>query len=110
MSRSTGQIIDPRFTMFSFPTRWYYDVLRALDYFRSTGAGLDDRCAEAVDLVAGKRDEQDRWPLENTHQGPTHFEMEGPDGFPSRWNTLRAQRVLRWAGSGADLAGDRASG
>jgi hypothetical protein len=110
MSRSTGQIIDPRFTMFSFPTRWYYDVLRALDYFRSTGAGLDDRCAEAVDLVAGKRDEQDRWPLENTHQGPTHFEMEGPDGFPSRWNTLRAQRVLRWAGSGADLAGDRALG
>jgi hypothetical protein len=109
-SRSTGQTIDPRFTMFSFPTRWYYDVLRALDYFRSTGAGLDDRCAEAVDLVAGKRDEQDRWPLENTHQGPTHFEMEGPDGFPSRWNTLRARRVLRWAGSGADLASDRASG
>jgi len=102
--RSTGQIIDPRFTLFSFPTRWYYDALRGLDYFRSTGAGLDDRCAEAVDLVAGKSDEQDRWPLENTHQGPTHFEMEGPDGFPSRWNTLRARRVLRWAGSGADPA------
>ena len=99
--RSTGQVIDPRFTMFSFPTRWYYDLLRALDYFRSTGAALDDRCAEAVDLVAGKRDEQGRWPLENTHQGPTHFEMEGPDGFPSRWNTLRARRVLRWADSAA---------
>lgn len=103
-SRSTGQIIDPRFTMFSFPTRWYYDVLRALDYFRSTGRGLDDRCVEAVDLVAGKRDEQGRWPLENTHEGPTHFEMEGPEGFPSRWNTLRARRVLRWAGSGAGPA------
>ena len=44
--------------MFSFPTRWYYDVLRALDYFRSTGGGLDERCAQAVDLVAGKRDAQ----------------------------------------------------
>ena len=97
-TRLTKQIVDPRFTMFSFPTRWYYDVLRGLDYFRSTGAGLDDRCAEAVDLVAGKRDVAGRWPLENTHQGPTHIEMEGPDGFPSRWNTLRAMRVLDWAG------------
>lgn len=97
--RSTGQMVDPRFTMFSFPTRWYFDVLRALDYFRSTGSEPDDRLAEAIALVAGKRGEDDRWPLENTHQGPTHFEMEGPgDGFPSRWNTLRALRVLRWAG------------
>ncbi|HKY49011.1 MAG TPA: hypothetical protein VJQ79_13625, partial [Acidimicrobiia bacterium] len=99
-ARSTGQIIDPRFTMFSFPTRWYYDVLRGLDYFRSTGAALDDRCAEAVEMVAARRDVTGRWPLENSHQGPIHFEMEGPDGFPSRWNTLRAVRVLQWAGSG----------
>ena len=99
-SRSTRQIIDPRFTMFSFPTRWYYDVLRGLDYFRSTGAAVDDRCAEAIDLVEGKRDVAGRWPLENTHQGPTHFRMEGPDGSPSRWNTLRAMRVLDWTGSG----------
>jgi hypothetical protein len=97
--RSTGQIADPRFTMFSFPPRWYYDVLRALDYFRSTGSGPDDRLAEAIALVAEKRGEDGRWPLENTHQGPTHFELDGPgDGFPSRWNTLRALRVLRWAG------------
>jgi hypothetical protein len=97
-ARSTGQIIDPRFTMFSYPTRWYYDVLRGLDYLRSTGAVFDERCAEAVDLVVSKRDGEGRWPLENTHQGPTHFEMEGPEGFPSRWNTLRAMRVLTWAG------------
>ena len=99
-ARSTKQVIDPRFTMFSFPTWWYYDVLRALDYFRSTGADLDDRCAEAIDLVVGKRDDAGRWPLENTHRGPTHLELEGPDGFPSRWNTLRAMRVLDWAGEG----------
>ena len=24
------------------------------------------------------------------------FRFEGPDGTPSRWNTLRALRVLRW--------------
>lgn len=99
-ARSTGRIIDPRFTMFSYPTRWYYDVLRGLDYFRSAGKTVDERCAEALDLVAGKRDAAGRWALENVHQGPTHFRMEGPEGFPSRWNTLRAMRVLQWAGHG----------
>jgi len=94
---STGRVIDPRFTMFSFPPRWYYDVLRALDYFRLSSAKPDERIAEAISLVVDRRGPDDRWPLENTHQGPTLFEMEGPDGFPSRWNTLRALRVLRWA-------------
>jgi hypothetical protein len=96
--RSTGEIVDPRFTMASFPPRWYYDVLRALDYFRSTGDAPDVRCAEDIELIAATRDADGRWPLENVHQGPTHFEMEGPEGAPSRWNTLRALRVLRWAG------------
>lgn len=100
--RSTGELVDPRFTMCSFPTRWYYDVLRGLDYFRAGGDAPDGRCAEAVEVVAAKRDQEGRWPLENTHQGPSHLEMEGPDGFPSRWNTLRALRVLRWAGVGGD--------
>jgi hypothetical protein len=97
--RSTGEIADPRFTLFSYPTRWYYDVLRGLDYFRSAGAEPDERFADALALVAAKGDADGRWPLENSHQGATHFEMEGPDGFPSRWNTLRALRVLGWGGS-----------
>jgi hypothetical protein len=99
---SNGQVIDPRFTMFSFPTPWYYDVLRGLDYFRTAGAEPDERCAEAIDLVVGKRDSVGRWPLENIHQGPTHFRMEGEEGLPSRWNTLRAMRVLDWATGGAE--------
>lgn len=103
--RSTGQVADQRFTMFSYPPWWYYDVLRGLDYLRSAGAEPDDRCVEAIELVAAKRDAQRRWPLENIHQGPTHLEMEGPEGAPSRWNTLRAMRVLRWAGW--DAAPDR---
>jgi hypothetical protein len=95
---STGEVIDPRFTMFSYPTRWHYDVLRALDYFRSTAQPADKRCDTALDLVMAKRDDEGLWPLENTHQGPMHIRMERPDGSPSRWNTLRAMRVLRWAG------------
>jgi hypothetical protein len=104
-SRSTGEIIGTdrktgitaAWTQISFPTRWHYDILWGLDYLRRAGAEPDSRVAEAVDLVAAKRDRQDRWPLENPHAGPVHFEMEGRAGEPSRWNTLRALRVLRWA-------------
>ena len=81
----------------SFPTRWHYDILWGLDYLRRAGVAPDERMAEAIDLVAKKRDENGRWPLENPHPGPVHFEMEGGAGEPSRWNTLRALRVLRWA-------------
>jgi len=98
-SRSTGWVVDPRFTMFSFPTYWYYDVLRGLDYLRSTRDAPDERCAEAIDLVAGKRDPDGRWRLEHAHQGPTHFRMDGSEGSPSRWITFRAIRVLDWAGA-----------
>jgi hypothetical protein len=96
--KSTGEVIDPAFTRFSFPTYYHYDVLRGLDYLRSTGAPPDPRTAEAIDLVASKRGEDGRWPLENVHPGKVHFELEEGQGRPTRWNTLRALRVLRWAG------------
>ena len=96
-SKSTGRAVDPRFTMLSFPVRWYYDILRGLDHFRLAGP-FDERCAEAVELLVSKRDTEGRWPLENRHQGPVHFRVEGREGSPSRWNTLRALRVLAWAG------------
>ncbi|MFL5727472.1 MAG: hypothetical protein ACJ77F_14145 [Chloroflexota bacterium] len=93
---STGEVVKPEFLEFSFPTRWFYDVLRGLEYFRSTGARPNGRATEAIELVERKRDGDGRWPLENTHPGKVYFEMEDGDGRPSRWNTLRAMRVLRW--------------
>ena len=57
----------------------------------------DDRLAEAIDLVRHKRGEDDRWDLEHTHEGQGFVTMDDGDGRPSRWNTLRAMRVLRWA-------------
>ena len=95
-SLSTGALIDPDWTQFSFPTRWHYDVLWGLDYLRRAGALPDQRVAEAIDLVAKKRDGDGRWPLENPHAGEVHFDMEDGAGKPSRWNTLRALRVLDW--------------
>ena len=97
-SQSTGQIIRPEWTLISFPTRWHYDILWGLDYMRRAGVEPEARMSEAIELVAGKRDALGRWPLENSHPGPVYFEMEAGAGEPSRWNTLRALRVMRWAG------------
>jgi hypothetical protein len=76
--------------------RWKYDVLRALDYFRSTGSAPDQRVEEAIALIRSKQQPDGAWLLENTHPGVTHFPLEDGDGQPSRWNTLRALRVLKW--------------
>ncbi|HSK06941.1 MAG TPA: hypothetical protein VK990_05425 [Acidimicrobiia bacterium] len=95
---STGEVADPAWTHFSFPTYWHYDVLRGLDYLRSAGVAPDERCTEAIALVESKRGPDGRWLLENTHPGRVHFDMEEGDGKPSRWNTLRAMRVLDWHG------------
>jgi hypothetical protein len=100
---STGEVIDPDFTRFSFPTWWHYDVLRGLDYMRLAGVTPDERmaslCSEAIELVESKRDGEGRWPLENLYPGTMAVDVNAVDegeGLPSRWNTLRALRVLDW--------------
>ena len=98
--KSTGEVIRPSWLEFSFPTYYFYDVLRGLDYLRNAGGEPDDRIAEAIEVVEQKRGPDNRWPLENVHEGKVHFEMEDGEGKPSRWNTLRALRVLDWSGRG----------
>jgi len=100
--KSTGEVVDPLWLQFSFPTRWHYDVLRGLDYFREAGDRPDPRMNEAVDLLRSKRQPGERWLLENTHLGAIHFALEEGDDRPSRWNTLRALRVLRWCEAGTN--------
>lgn len=100
--RSTGEVIERdrksgmSWTRFAHPTWWHYDVLRGLDYLRCAGAEPDGRMAEAIDLVASKRDAQGRWPLDTCYVGRMPVEMDQGEGRPSRWNTLRALRVLSW--------------
>lgn len=81
---------------FSYPPTYHYDILRGLDYLRDAGVAPDERIADAVELVAKKRRPNGRWPLENPHPDRIPFEMEGDEGVDSRWNTLRALRVLNW--------------
>ncbi len=94
--KSTGAVADPAWLQFSFPTRWRYDVLRGLEHFRAAGDPPDPRVDEAIELLRSKRQPDGTWLLENTHPGAVHFVLEDGDGRPSRWNTLRALRVLRW--------------
>ena len=104
--RSTGEVIErdrkgsAAWASFAFPTWWHYDVLRGLEYLRSAGVTPDGRVAEAIELVASKRGGDGRWPLETRYPGVMPVEMDEGEGRPSRWNTLRALHVLKWAGYG----------
>jgi len=105
--RATGEVIERdrksgmSWTRFAYPTWWHYDVLRGLDYLRHAGAAPDERVAEAIDLVASKRNADGLWPLETRYPGRMPIETDPGEGRPSRWNTLRALRVLDWYGSEA---------
>ena len=98
-SLRTGEVIDERWLRFSFPTFWHYDVLRGLDYLRSAGIKPDERVREAVEIVIQRRHQNGRWPLNLLHREQIPLEMESEIGRASRWNTLRALRVLRWSTS-----------
>ena len=95
-SLRTGEVIDRRWLRFSFPTFWHYDVLRGLDYLRNAGVKPDSRVREAIEIVIERRHQNGRWPLNLVHRERIPLEMETDVGRASRWNTLRALRVLSW--------------
>jgi hypothetical protein len=96
----TRKPADEQFLELTYPTRWHYDVLRALDYFRSAaaigGVPPDPRLSEAVDHVRSRRLADGTWSLDWRPRGRTWFDMDDGVGKPSRWVTLKALRVLRW--------------
>lgn len=102
--RSTGEIVLPRYSEFHFPPYWVYDVLRALDYFRAVGESADPRIAPAIELLRSQQRDDGRWPAAAPWHGEMFFSVEEPEGEPSRWNTLRALRVLRWLDASAQGA------
>lgn len=95
---SSGDVIDPTWSHFSFPTGYHYDVLRGLEYLRSANVTPDSRLAEAIDLVASRRAADGRWARQNVRPDELDAEPGTAEGEPGRWITLRALRVLRWAG------------
>ena len=93
---SNGEVIDPKWTRFTFPSMWQYDVLRGLDYLRSAGVAPAERMAEAVVVVAQRQQPDGRWLLDAPPRDSFADDLEAGPGQPSRWITLRALRVLKW--------------
>ena len=106
--KSTGEVIDPAWLEFAFPTWYHYDVLRGLEHLRDAGVPADDRVAEAVEVVERARQPDGRWLRQRVHEGAVHVELDDGQDQPSRWITLIALRVLDWAAtrvpSGAETA------
>ena len=94
---STGDMAQPRWLYLAFPNGWHYDPLRALDYLRDAGVEPDERTAEAIGIIESKRDADGRWPLDHAHHEELLVDLDEREDEPSRWITLRALRVLRWA-------------
>ncbi len=94
--RSTGEVANPAFLKFAFPPRYHYDVLRALDYLRAAGGQPDARIGDALQVVESRRQADGRWLLDHAYDEALAFPFNESVGEPSRWNTLRALRVLRW--------------
>ncbi len=93
-SDKTGEVIHKSFTMLSYPPRWKYDILRAVEAFMNATIDYDERMQDAFDILIKKRRNDGTWPVQNKHAGRVHFDMEKTGGS-SRWNTLRVLRVLK---------------
>ncbi len=93
-SDHTGEIIHKDMLRLSFPPRWKYNILRALDHFQRAGIARDEQMEDALAVLLEKRRTDGRWVLQAAHPGKVHFVME-ETRKPSRWNTLLALRVLK---------------
>jgi hypothetical protein len=100
-SLRTGEVINKRWLRFSFPPFWHYDILRGLEYLRNAGIKPDSHLSEAIGTVIERRHQNGRWPLNLLHPEYIPVKMETEVGSASRWNTLRALRVLRWYSNSA---------
>ena len=94
-SNTTWETVNPKMIKLSFPPRWHYDIIRCLDYFQERNIKKDKRMNDAMDLLIKKQTAEGIWKLEIKYPAKTFFEMEKV-GKESRWNTLRALRILKW--------------
>ena len=94
LSDKTGHIINKDFLKLTYPCRWKYDILRAMDFFQYAGIERDHRMKATIDVLKTKRNKEGTWNMQAAHSGQVHVNMEKA-GQPSRWNTMRVLRVMK---------------
>jgi hypothetical protein len=96
--RSTAELGQRRWLYIGFPNGWHYDAVRVLDYLRDAGVAPEERTVEALDIVESKRDADGQWKLDHAYHDASPVDLGQRQGEPSRWITLKALRIVRWAG------------
>jgi hypothetical protein len=80
--------------------RWSYTVLNAAEYFRQrslfAGTAPDPRMADAIALIRAARRPDGTWIQTDVLPGRVWFDVDVPEGEPSKWLTLSGIRVLDW--------------
>jgi hypothetical protein len=97
---STGRPVAPWVDRFRYPMRWSYTVLNAAEYFRQrslfAGTAPDPRMADAIALIRAARRPDGTWIQTDVLPGRVWFDVDVPEGEPSKWLTLSGIRVLDW--------------
>jgi hypothetical protein len=97
---TTGQPVAPWVNRFAYPFRWRYSMLNAAEYFRQAaqfdGAPPDPRMADAIEFIRAARQPDGTWLQAYRYPGRVWFEVDVPEGEPSKWLTLFGTRVLDW--------------
>lgn len=97
---STGDLVGEFVKKFVYPNRHRYSALFALDHFREAslfeGTPPDQRLADAIEVVRAERQSDGTWLQTTPLAGRTWFDVDVPDGEPSKWLTLIGTRVLEW--------------
>jgi len=94
-SNTTWQPVNSKMIKLTFPPRWHYDIMRCLDYFQEQHIAKDERMQDAMNLLKAKQTPEGLWKLEHKYPAKIFFDMEKV-GQPSRWNTLRGMRIIKF--------------
>ena len=99
-TQSTGELVFSSVTRFAYPFRWFYTALKAVDYFRAAslhdGARPDPAIDDAIEVIRSARAPDGTWLQGKVALGRTWFDVDVPEGQPSRWLTFFATRALEW--------------